>query len=207
MDYLPACLSAYTIMLVAVLSPGPAVALLIGLAFSQGRGAAVIATLGIVTGSATIGFLTMSGLGLILQNAAWAVLVMKLAGATYLMWLALGSLRKAVNPPEIAPLKMPPLSAGRAYATGYLLQITNPKAIVFWIAIASISGTTAAPLPVQLVFLLGAVLISLAGHMGYALALSAAPVRKIYHRARRGIEASLGVILALFAVKLVTSRS
>lgn len=206
-ELLAGFLAAYTIMVVAVLSPGPAVAMLMGLAFSRGRATAVIATLGIATGSATIGMLTMTGLGLLLHQAAWAVVFLRLVGSAYLLWLAWGSVRKALHPPQVTPAEMPPLRPARAFLTGYLLQITNPKAIVFWIAVASVSGTMSAPLGVQLAFLSGAATISLLGHLGYALALSSAPVRRAYQSARRGIEATLGVLLTFFAFKLATSRS
>lgn len=207
MDYLPGFLAAYSVLLVAVLSPGPAVAMLMGLAFSRGRGSAVIASLGIAMGSATIGYLTLAGLGLLLERAAWAVTLLRVIGSAYLLWLAWGSLRRAIRPQGLAPAEMPPLAPARAFLAGYLLQVTNPKAIVFWIVIASVSGAGGAPLGMQLAFLAGAAMISLSGHMGYALALSAAPVRRLYLRARRGIEATLGALFTLFAFNLATARS
>ncbi|WP_136636549.1 LysE family translocator [Pseudooceanicola onchidii] len=206
-EYLPGFLAAYSILLVAVLSPGPAVAMLLGLGLSRGRGTAVIASVGVATGAATIALLTMLGVGLLLQKAAWAITLLRLVGSAYLLWLAYGAFRKALNPPRVAAAEMPPLSPARAFATGYLLQITNPKAIVFWLAIASIGATTGAPLTIKAAFLVGAFAISLTGHMGYAIALSSAPVRRTYQSARRGVEATLGLFFTFFAFKLATSRS
>ena len=204
--YLPGFLAAYSILLVAVLSPGPAVAMLLGLGLSRGRGTAVIASVGIATGATTIAALTLAGLGVLMREAAWAVTILRLAGSAYLLWMAWGAFRKAVHPPSVEAAPMPPLSVPRAFLTGYLLQITNPKAIVFWIAIASVGATTGAPAPVVALFLAGAFLISLTGHMGYALLLSAAPIRAAYARARRGVEAALGLCFTYFAFKLATSR-
>lgn len=207
MDYLPGFLAAYSILLVAVLSPGPAVAMLLGLGLSRGRGSALVASVGVATGAATIPVLTMLGVGLLLQKAAWTITLLRLVGSAYLLWLAWGAFRKALNPPRVTAADMPPLSPARAFLTGYLLQITNPKAIVFWLAIASVGATTGAPLTVKAMFLTGAFAISLAGHGAYALALSSAPVRRAYQSARRGIEATLGALFTLFAFKLATSRS
>lgn len=207
LDYLPGFIAAYSILLVAVLSPGPAVAMLLGLALSRGRASAVIASVGVAAGATTLAILTMIGIGALMQQAAWTVQVLRLLGAAYLLWLAYGAFRKAVNPPQVAPAAMPPLSSARAFLTGYLLQITNPKAVVFWIAITSVGATQGAPVAVIVTFLAGAFAISLAGHMAYALALSATPVRAAYMRARRGVEAVLGIALTYFAVKLATSRS
>ena len=172
MDVFAGFLAAYSILLVAVLSPGPAVAMLLGLGLSRGRGTAVVASVGVAAGASTIALLTMMGVGLLLQKAAWAITLLRLVGSAYLLWLAWGAFRKAIAPPTVTAMDMPPLSPGRAFLTGYLLQITNPKAIVFWIAIASVGATTGAPLAVKATFLAGAFLISLAGHGAYALALS-----------------------------------
>ena len=199
MDHLPGFLPAYSILLVAVMSPGPAFAMLLGLGLSRGRGTALIASVGIAAGSSTIAVVTLLGMGLVLQQVAWAITLMRMIGAAYLLWLAL-------NPPKVTPADMPPLSAPRAFLTGYLLQVTNPKAIVFWIAIGAVGATKGASASVTLLFLLGAFAISLAGHGFYAVALSATPVRRAYQRARRGVEATLGLLFALFAFKLATSR-
>lgn len=207
MDYFPGFLAAYSIMLVAVLSPGPAVAMLLGLGLSRGRSTAVVASVGVATGAATIALLTMAGVGLLLQKAAWAITTLRLIGSAYLLWLAYGAFRKAINPPQVAVADMPPLSPAKAFMTGYLLQITNPKAIVFWLAISAVGATTGAPLGIKALFLIGAFAISLVGHVAYALALSSAPVRRAYQTARRSIEATLGLLFTFFAFKLATSRS
>jgi threonine/homoserine/homoserine lactone efflux protein len=207
MEYLPSILAAYTVMIVAVMSPGPAIAMLMGLAFGRGRAAAVWATCGIGAGSITNGTLSLIGLGLLMQEIAWAVTVLKLVGAAYLLWLAWGSMKKAMTPPQLTPQDMPPLSPIRAFVTGYLMQITNPKALIFWVVIASVSNTATAPLTVQVPFILGAACLSFAGHMAYALALSTTPVRNAYQRARRGVEATLGLLFTFFAFKLATARS
>ena len=99
MDHLPGFLPAYSILLVAVMSPGPAVAMLLGLGLSRGRGTALIASVGIAAGSSTIAVVTLLGMGLVLQQVAWAITLMRMIGAAYLLWLAFGAFRKALNPP------------------------------------------------------------------------------------------------------------
>lgn len=207
MEHLPGFLTAYSILLVAVLSPGPAVAMLLGIGLSRGRASAVIASLGIAAGSSTMGTLAIIGLGLVVAEAAWTLTVLRILGSAYLLWLARGAFRKAAHPPAIKAAPMPPLSPARAFLTGYLMQITNPKAAVFWIAIASVGATHEAPPHMIAVFLATAFAISLAGHMSYALLLSSSPIRAVYARARRGIEATLGVLFTFFAIKLALSRS
>lgn len=205
--YLPGFLAAYAILVVAASSPGPAVAMLLGTATAQGRGPALLAALGIATGSVIINIGTLLGVGLILAEAAWAMQLLRLLGAAYLGWLAVMAFRKAAAARAVPVLDTPRRTPWRHFAAGFLLQITNPKAVVFWLAIAAVGATAGGGVLVHALFVAGAFAISFGCHAAWALVLSAAPVRRAYGRARRGIEASLGIFFALFALRLATDRS
>ena len=203
---LPLFLTAYAILLVGALSPGPAVALLLGIATRQGRRAALVTTTGIALGSSTINLLTIVGVGLLLSQAAWAMLGLKLVGTIYLIWLAWGSFNKALRPPAVKVADGPRASAARLFLTGYLLQVTNPKAIAFWLAIAAVGATTNASAAVIATFVLGGFLISFVCHGAWSVLLSTQTVRSAYHSARRWVEGALGVLFTAFAFKLATSE-
>ena len=100
--YLPGFIAAYAILFVAASSPGPAVAMLLGISTTQGRAAALTASAGIAMGSVTINLLTLMGVGLLLSQAAWAMQILKLLGAAYLLYLAWGAFGKAIRPPRVA---------------------------------------------------------------------------------------------------------
>ena len=207
LPFLPGFLAAFSILVVAASSPGPAVAMLLGIGMGQGRAAAMWTTLGIACGSVAINLLTLAGVGLILSQAAWAMQILRLLGAAYLAWLAWGAFRRAAHPPQVEAAPIAARSRRRLFAAGFALQVTNPKAIVFWLAIASIGATQGGGAAVVAAFVAGAFAISFACHAAWALLLSAAPVRAAYARARRGVEATLGVLFTFFAFKLATSRS
>ena len=204
--FLPAFAVACGILVVGASSPGPAVAMLMGLSLGQGRAAALIACLGIAFGSATINILTILGVGLILSQAAWAMMGLKLIGAAYLAWLACGAFRKAIDPPRIEARATPRQSTQALFARGYLLQVTNPKAIAFWLAIAAVGATDNAPLWIVALFVATTWTISFTCHAAWALALSASPIRAAYQRTRRWIEGALGAVFAFAAFKLLTAR-
>ncbi|MBL4628395.1 MAG: LysE family translocator [Roseicyclus sp.] len=206
LPFLPGFAIAYGILLVGASSPGPAVALLIGISVSQGRSAGLVTCAGIATGSATINVLTILGVGLILSQAAWAMMALKFAGSAYLMYLAYGAFRKAIHPPPITAMAVTRQSAPTLVAKGYLLQITNPKAIAFWLAIAAVGATQGAPLWVIAAFVSSMWVLSFGCHAAWAFALSASPVRAAYQRSRRWIEGTLGAFFAFAAFKLATAR-
>ena len=205
-EFLPGFMAAYAILLVAASSPGPAVAMLLGIANGQGRIAALTASAGIATGSVLINAATLLGVGLLLAQAAWAMIVLRMIGAIYLLWLAYGAFRRAIHPPNLAPAQAASRSLARHFLAGFLLQITNPKAIVFWLAIASVGATRGGGVGIVALFVAGAFAISFGCHAAWALLLSSGPVRAAYAHARRGVEAALGTFFAFAAFRLAAAR-
>lgn len=203
--YLPGFAAAYSILLMSALSPGPSVAILIGIATGQGRAPAMIATLGIALGSATINVFTMLGVGLILSEAAWLMSVLRIIGATYLFYLAYGAFKKAIIPPSLRSINAEYRSPMRCFTTGYLVQASNPKGIAFWLAIASVGATEGAGAGVVILFVIGAFLISFSCHGTWAIALSTSSIRSAYFAGRRWIEITLGSFLVFAAYKFSVS--
>ena len=207
LPFLPGFIAAYAILLVGASSPGPAVAMLLGISLEQGRSAALITSFGIAFGSATLNVLTLIGVGLLLSQIAWAMTALKFIGAAYLLYLAYGAAKKAANPPKITIAEVEVEGRARLFLKGYLLQVTNPKAIVFWLAIAAVGATAGGGLPIILAFVAGGWVISFLCHAAWSVFLSAGHFRRLYARARRGVEATLGVFFAFAAFKLATSRT
>ena len=206
--YLPGFIAAYLILIMGSLSPGPSVALLIGVATSQGRPPALMATLGIALGSMTLNILTILGVGLILSQAAWAMTALKVIGVAYLLYLAYGAFSKVITRPAEFKVAATDNQTWLSHlVTGYLLQITNPKAVAFWLAISAVGAVEGAPAGVIVLFLVGGFLISFICHGAWAVALSVAKVRAIYVAGRRGIEAVLGGFFVFAAFKIATSES
>jgi amino acid exporter len=90
---------------------------------------------------------------------------------------------------------------------GYIVQMTNPKAALAWIAIISLGLKQDAPFWVGLAIVLGAFVFSIAIHTLYAVAFSTPFMVRIYGKARRYIQATLGAFFAFASIKLLTSRS
>lgn len=205
--YLPGFAAAYAIQVVSVASPGPAVAMILGFAVGDGRRAAFVSSLGIAVGAAGLALATTQGLGLLMERVAWLSTAIRFAGVCYLLWLAFKACGKAIRPPKVAVAQVRAMPMFRIFLTGLFLQLTNPKAIVFWLAISTVGATQGAPAMVVATFVAGAFAISLAGHAAYAVLLSSSPFRLAYNHARRWIEASIGVFLTYVAFRLATDRS
>jgi amino acid exporter len=207
--YLPGILLAYSAFLLAIASPGPNVLAVIGTAMSVGRRAGMALAMGVSVGSFTWAVLAVIGLSAILATYASAMLAVKVFGGLYLLWLGYKSFKSASSSDDIEAKE---LAGGRRtplgyMKRGYLIQMTNPKAVLAWIAIISLGLKPDAPLWVGAAIVLGTFLLSVIIHLLYAAAFSTPAMVRIYGRARRVIRGALGIFFAIAGLRLLTSRS
>ena len=206
--YLPGILLAYSAFLLAIASPGPNILAVIGTSMSVGRSSGMALAMGGATGSFTWALLTVFGLSAILATYASALLVIKIFGGAYLLWLAYKSFKSAASRHDIEAKE---LAGGWRTPFGYLkrgyiIQMTNPKAALAWIAIISLGLKEGAPLWVGAVIVLGTFILSVVIHLLYAVAFSTPVMVRVYGKARRVIQGVLGTFFALAGLRLLTSR-
>lgn len=206
--YLPGILLAYSAFLISIMSPGPNILAILGTAMSAGRRSGTALALGVATGSFLWASLTVAGLSALLASFAEVLIVIKVVGGCYLLWLAFKAFRSALSDHDIQARVLP---GGQRlpfayFMRGFVVQMTNPKAALAWIAIISLGLTANAPLWVGLVIVGGTTALSILIHCAYALVFSTAGMMRVYARARRGIEGVLGVFFAFAGLKLLTGR-
>ncbi|WP_299961932.1 LysE family translocator [uncultured Roseobacter sp.] len=206
-EYLPQLMLAWSIQFMGVISPGPGIMLILGSATNQGRLTSIVTAFGIACASIVLSTATVLGLAALMAEMADLMTYVWLIGAGYLTWLAYKAFRiAALNPASLIKV-CSASSAWRSGLTGFALQLSNPKAIFFWLAVASVGGVGNAPISVVLIFITGAFVISFAGHGGYALILSSEPIRRGYFRARRWVESGLACFFLFAGFTLATTES
>ena len=201
--FLPGLIAAWMIQAASAATPGPVVMTILACGGSGHRGKAIRVAAGTATAAFLLACLTALGLSALVLSLGWGLTALRWIGAAVLLWLAWRSFRSAMAPPN--PVHATPLR--RPYLAGLVLGASSPKALAFWMAIAAVAFGSAAPWPVILVFAAGAFGVSFVIHLGWALALSMRPVQNTYARMRRGIEAALGAVFAVFAFRLALDRS
>ena len=121
---------------VAAFVPGPAVLYVVGQAMRHGANKAVAANLGILSGNTVWFAASAVGLATLVAFAAPVFVAIKWLGVAYLTWLGLGAWRDAVRGSEPSRRIAPPVKSGaRMWRQGVLLQLANPKAILFFTAL------------------------------------------------------------------------
>ena len=207
--YLPGIILAYSAFLLSIMSPGPNILAIMGTSMSIGRSPGIALALGVASGSFCWGILTATGLSALLAAYAVALTAIKIAGGFYLLWLAYKSFRAAASRHDIEAKKLDgeSLRPRGYYLRGLTIQMTNPKAALAWIAIISLGLETGAPIWVAVSIVAGTTVLSVVIHCIYAMAFSTKRMVRIYGKARRWIQSTLGAFFTFAGLKLLSSRT
>lgn len=191
--------------IIVILLPGTGV--LYTLAFGLGKGvrASLLAALGCTLGIVPHIAASIAGLAAILHASALAFQLIKYLGVAYLFYMAWAVLRDGGSL-ELSQ-RSGETPAGRIIATGFLLNILNPKLSIFFLAFlpqfvpAGTTGTTAAMLELALVFMALTFVIFVSYGLFAAAARRYVITRpKVLLWLRRGFALSFGLLGAKLAV-------
>ncbi|MEX6664209.1 LysE family translocator [Pseudomonas sp. W2-17] len=203
-------LLVYTAYIVGAASPGPSNMRIMGVAMHRGRRPALMLAAGVISGSFFWGSMAATGVSAVLTQYAEALTLLKILGGAYLLFLAFKAARSALTSTEKVEREIadaPALSGWRLYQRGLLMHLTNPKALLGWVATMTLGlGAQATPQTVA-VILAGCAVLSVTIFCGYALVFSTAPMIRAYRRARRWIEGTLTLVYATAGLKLLYSRT
>lgn len=205
-DYVHHLMLVYATYLIAVASPGPSNMAIMGTAMNQGRAAAVALALGVLTGSMFWACLAAAGIASILSRYAEALVVIKIAGGFYLLYLAYKAARSASKATLPAAASGVSRSLGAHYLRGMLLHLTNPKSILGWIAIMSLGLKAEGPAHVLPAIIGGCAVIGCTVFVGYAVLFSTKAMGRAYARARRFIEGALALVFGYAGIRLLLTK-
>jgi len=189
------------------LSPGPAVMFVMSQGARFGNRGALAGTAGILTGHLVCFSLVAFGLAALLARFSAAVDFIRIGGALYLMYLGVKMmLSKPHGPQAVAVDGVPPAHHGIALQ-GLAVQLTNPKNLLFVLALLPQFIDQSRPVLPQLAIMFAVtVIIDGAVLMSYAqLAVRGARALK-GSRVMLWVERAFGGALVLFGLKLLVTR-
>jgi len=202
------------------LTPGPAVLLVIGLSMREGFRIGFMATLGILSTNAVFFTLSALGIGALIVASATLFTIIKWVGAAYLVYLGVGMIAPLVrrlwqkrsfgkgldlSEAKAAAPKFPQ-TAVKSFWQGFTLQASNPKNILFFVAILPQFISPDGNLGTQFVMLgVVSVLLELPVLVFYGFA-SALSARLMKERVIEWIEAVGGGVLIALGGALAASQ-
>jgi homoserine/homoserine lactone efflux protein len=116
---------------VLTMTPGPAVLFVVSQGLRSGTGGALDAALGILATNALYFALSATSVGTLLAASAGLFTAVKWAGAAYLLYLGATAL---LRPSHLSLSESTP-ERGAPFLRGFVLQASNPKALLFFVAV------------------------------------------------------------------------
>jgi threonine/homoserine/homoserine lactone efflux protein len=123
------------VSVVLVLVPGPMVLFVVSRALAHGRRSVVGSSVGNATGSAVLVVLVALGVGSLVAKSLAAFMVIKLLGAAYLIYLGVRTFRERGSLVGAMTVALPPGSSRLVYRQGVVVGLTNPKSLMFFLAV------------------------------------------------------------------------
>lgn len=127
-------LSFFGIAVLLALAPGPDNLFVLMQSALWGKAAGMAVVLGLCTGLIGHTFAVAIGLAAIFATSATAFTILKLIGAAYLIYLAWGAFRASATATPDGNTKTPRLSYAALYRRGIIMNLTNPKVSLFFLA-------------------------------------------------------------------------
>ncbi|MDO6461122.1 LysE family translocator [Granulosicoccaceae sp. 1_MG-2023] len=188
------------------LAPGPDNLFVAAQSALYGARAGLIVTLGLCSGLIVHTSAVALGVAVVFQTSAIAFTLLKIAGALYLGWLAWQVFRAPVG--ESGAPQVPAMKAAALYRRGILMNVTNPKVSVFFLAfLPQFASPAQGPVALQ-VFQLGAWFMLSAFLVFSVIALTAGKLaQRLGHSAKvqRWLNRTAGLVFTLMALRLLSS--
>ena len=201
--------------MLAVASPGPDFAMVVRQSITHGRRAAVWTSIGI--GSAILLHVTYAllGIGILLRTTPVAFTSVKFVGAGYLAWIGAKGLMSrprlglssAPAGAEAALSRPAEPAAHTAWTTGFLTNVFNPKATLFFVAVFASLIDPATPKVIQSGYGLWMSATTMAWFSMVSVVFTRDNVRSAFLRGGHWIDRVMGVVLIGFAVALALASA
>ena len=194
------------VMAVMAVTPGPANLFSIATGMERGKAAVLIAVAGMNVATLVWFGAAALGLGALVTAFPQVFRLIAIAGALYVAWLGVTSIRSAFTP---APVDVS--TEGRthlrrpAFVDGFLVQIANPKAVLFFTAVLPPFLDVDRPAAPQLaLFAIAVISMDVLTMSAYGLGGAVLARRMSEPRFRRGFGVFVGSLLLIAAVLIVS---
>jgi threonine/homoserine/homoserine lactone efflux protein len=193
-----------------IVVPGPSVLFVIGRGVTLGRRAALATVVGNAAGAYVLVLLIAAGLGPLLERSERLLMIVKLVGAAYLLWLGVKAIRDRRKLIDAIGAPIEPRRTWVILREGFAVGVLNPKVMLFFTAaLPQFVATDGAPVPVQMA-VLGLVFVAIALISDSLWGLAAGTARTwLAGRPRHleGVGAIGGGLMIAVGIRLATQPS
>lgn len=193
---------AFNAMLLAAwISPGPAMLVALQSTVAGGRASGIATGLGLAVMSSVWTLLALLGLDALFRLIPWAYAALKVGGALYLLHLAWRTWRAAGAP---APSGAPP--RGRAFRAGVLVNLANPKAVLFAAAVLVVIFPAGVSWPGKALIVANHFLFEAVAYAALAAVAGSGAAGRGYQRLKPALDRVTAAVLGALGLRLLLER-
>lgn len=203
--YVAEFIALATIHFLAVAAPGPDFAITVSQSIKYGRKYGIVTAIGIGAGISVHVLYTLLGVSVLVKTLPILLIFAKVLGATYLLYLSwkFVTTKKSSNLVIDSESSELTTTAKKAFSVGFFTNTTNPKATLFFLAIFTTIVSASTPISIQIFYGVWMCAVNTIWFIGVALFFSNQVIRTKFLELGLWFERTMGIIMALFAIKLI----
>ena len=183
-------------------TPGPNFVLVLQQA-ARSRRMGLTAASGIWPAGLILASAGMFGLGTLLAAVPLSEIVLRIACGLYLLWLGFRAIRATLRPAVAAQAQK---SSGNVWLSGFLTNITNPKAVAYFMSIFAATGAFDLPWLYKIAALVMMPTISLIWYGGIVMVVGSPAMARWIDKSAAWLDRLAGGIMILFGLKLLAQK-
>lgn len=194
-----------------LMSPGPDFAMITKMTFTYGRRTGILTAVGLMCGVMVHITYCIIGIGFIIAQSILLFNAIKYIGAGYLVYIGVRALlTKKANHHDITAdtsTEIKTISPRKAIMTGFMTNVLNPKATLFFFSIFTQVINPNTPLGTQGVYAVMMLATTVGWFSLVATILSHRHIQSRMHKIKHHIERSMGVVLIALGIKIILPES
>ncbi|MBW4459396.1 MAG: LysE family transporter [Nodosilinea sp. WJT8-NPBG4] len=215
MTFFSAWLTVFAVSLVAVVTPGPDFALTLRNSLAYSRRAGIFTAIGVGAGNLVHATYSLVGLGAVVAKSVLLFNALKWVGAAYLIYIGIKSLNAkrvaislrghCVNASEFVEQR--DIGRWSAFRIGFLGNLLNPKATLFFLALFTQIVQPATPLVAQAVYGATVAAVALIWFAVVAVVISQQTFKRCILAVAHWLEQLTGAALIVLGVRLAMAEA
>jgi len=186
-----------------MVSPGPDMVLVLRNTLVSGRAAGLRTSIGILTGNLVHISYCVLGIGVVISQSIVAFSALKYAGAAYLVYLGVMSLRSGARSLDIADIEC--RRPNRTwFAQGFVNNLLNPKGTLFYLGMFTMVITPKTPASAMLILILTMMFVSASFWLFFVYTLDRPMIRAWIEQSQGIVNRIFGVLLILLGVRVAS---
>ena len=192
---------------IAIITPGPDFALTLRSSLIHSKRTGVYTAVGVGVGNLVHATYSLVGIGAIISQSILLFSLLKWAGAAYLIYLGIKSLQAKKTVASMTAIRQRDISIWAAFRIGFIGNLLNPKATLFFLALFTQIVRPSTPIAVQAVYGFTVAALSLVWFALVAVVISKEAFKKRILSISHWLERLTGAALIALGLRLAVAES